>query len=79
MNTTTERITRLLNETRPAAPADKLHELAAAIAGASIQEVAYATAAYCRGLVVTAQQVTALQRDTLAAQIEQQSNNGPVH
>jgi hypothetical protein len=79
MNTKAERITALLNETRQAAPADKLHELTAAIAGATVQEAAYGLAAYCRGLVITAQQVTALQRDTLVAQIEQQSNDGPVH
>lgn len=79
MNTTAERITALLNETRQTAPADKLHELTATIAGATLQEVAYATAAYCRGLVVAAHQVCELQRDTLVAQIEQQSNDGPVH
>lgn len=79
MNTKTERITALLNETRLAAPADKLHELTATIAGATVQEVAYATAAYCRDLLITAQQVAGLQRDTLVAQIEQQANDGPVH
>ena len=70
MNTKAERIIALINETRQAAPADKLHELTAAIAGATVQEAAYGLAAYCRGLVIAAQQVTALQRDTLVAQIE---------
>jgi hypothetical protein len=79
MNTAARRITALLHETRNATPADKLHELTAAIAGATLQEVAYATAAYCRNMVIAAQQVTALQRDTLVAQIEQQSSDGPVH